>query len=188
MRRSLPAVLTMVLLCAGAALAQTKAPESKAAPAPAAPKAAEAKAAPNPATGDGTDMDALRNALRTDKKAYVASVMQLTDAEAKKFWPVYDAYQRDLNEANQQLALVVKDLAGMSGPINDLQAKQLANRLIAADELEVKSRRTLHNRLRRPLPGRSSMAASKAARYLQLESKFRAVQDYDLAKGIPLVK
>ena len=28
----------------------------------------------------------------------------------------------------------------------------------------------------------------KAARYLQLESKIRAMQDYDIAKAIPLVK
>jgi hypothetical protein len=28
----------------------------------------------------------------------------------------------------------------------------------------------------------------KAARYLQLESKIRAMQDYDVASGIPLIK
>ena len=35
-------------------------------------------------------------AIQTDKKAYVASVLNLTPAEAKKFWPIYDQYQRDL--------------------------------------------------------------------------------------------
>jgi len=43
---------------------------------------------------DVTDMQALRAAVRTDKKAFVASVLALTDAEAKKFWPAYDAHQR----------------------------------------------------------------------------------------------
>ena len=48
---------------------------------------------------DVTDMQALRAAVRADKKAYVASVLELTDAEAKKFWPLYDAYQRTLDMA-----------------------------------------------------------------------------------------
>ncbi len=43
---------------------------------------------------DVTDMQALRAAVRADKKAYVASMLMLTPAEAKKFWPAYDAYQR----------------------------------------------------------------------------------------------
>ena len=34
---------------------------------------------------DVTDMQALRTAVRTDKKAFVASVLKLTDDEAKKF-------------------------------------------------------------------------------------------------------
>jgi len=38
------------------------------------------------------------------------------------------------------------------------------------------------------LPGRTIMPAAKAARYLQLESKIRALQAYDIASTIPLVK
>ena len=52
----------------------------------------------------------------------------------------------------------------------------------ANDEAEIKARRTMHNRVMRALPPR------KAARYLQLESKVRAVQDYDIATTIPLIK
>lgn len=58
----------------------------------------------------------------------------------------------------------------------------LANELSAADEAELKARRTLHNRVLRALP------AKKAVRYLQLESKIRAVQAYDVAAASPLVK
>jgi len=135
-----------------------------------------------------TDMQALRQAVRTDKKAFVASTLQLTDAEAKRFWPVYDAYQRDLDMANRVRARAVENVVVKGNPISDLYAKNLANDLIAADELELKARRTLHNRLIKPLPGRSVMPAAKAARYLQLESKIRILLAYDIAATIPLVK
>jgi hypothetical protein len=136
---------------------------------------------------DVTDMQALRTAVRADKKAFVASTLQLTPLEAKRFWPVYDTYQRVLDATNRRLALAVVAVAGLDKPITDLYARNLANELIAADEEEVKARRALHNRLMRGLPTRI-LPPRKAARYLQLESKIRAMQDYDIATGIPLVK
>lgn len=131
---------------------------------------------------DVTDADALRTAVRADKKAFVASTVQLTAAEAKKFWPLYDAYQLSLDMANRRRNVVVVSLVSADKPISDLYAKNLANELIAADEAEIKARRTLHNRVMRALP------AKKAARYLQLESKIRAVLAYDIAVTIPLLK
>ena len=128
------------------------------------------------------EMNALRTGVRTDKKALVASTLNLTEAEAKKFWPIYDAYQRDLDLANRRRNVVVVDVVGTGKPISDLYAKNLANELLAADEAEIKSRRTMQNKVMRALPDK------KAARYVQLESKIRAYQDYDIAVAIPLVK
>ena len=64
-----------------------------------------------------TEMNALRAAVRADKKAFVASTLNLTDAEAKKFWPIYDAYQRDLDLANRRRNVVVVDVVGLDKPI-----------------------------------------------------------------------
>ena len=133
-------------------------------------------------TAGATEMSALRAAVKTDKKALVASTLNLTDTEAKKFWPIYDAYQRDLDLATRRRNVVVIDVVGTGKPISDLYAKNLANELLAADEAEIKSRRTMQNQVMRALPDK------KAARYVQLESKIRAYQDYDIAVAIPLVK
>jgi hypothetical protein len=136
---------------------------------------------------DVTDMQALRAAVRADKKAFVASTLKLTAAEAKRFWPVYDNYQRVLDSANQRRVVAVEALVALDKPISDLYARNLANELVATDEVEIKARRTLHNRLMRGVPTRI-LPPKKAARYLQLESKIRAVQAYDIAANIPLVK
>jgi Spy/CpxP family protein refolding chaperone len=139
----------------------------------------------NPA--DVTDMQALRTAVRADKKAFVASTLKLTDAEAKRFWPVYDAYQRPVDAANRRRTVALEGLIALEKPISDLYARTLASELIAADEAEVKARRTLHNRLMRGVPTRI-LPPKKAARYLQLESKIRAMQAYDIASAIPLMR
>ena len=136
---------------------------------------------------DVTDMQALRNAVRADKKALVASTLKLTDAEAKRFWPVYDSYQRDVDLANRRRNVVVTALIGMDKSPSDLYARNLANELIAADEAEIKSRRSMQNRLMRGVPTRI-LPPRKAARYLQLENKIRAVLAYDIAANIPLIR
>ncbi|MEP7329011.1 MAG: hypothetical protein ABI777_07350 [Betaproteobacteria bacterium] len=132
--------------------------------------------------GDMTDMQALATAVKTDKKALVASTLQLTDAEAKKFWPAYEAYRRSVDMANRQRNLVLESLVGSNKPISDLYAKSLASELVASDDAEIKARRTLYKRVMKALP------AKKAARYLQLESKIRALQAYEIAAAFPLVK
>jgi Spy/CpxP family protein refolding chaperone len=132
--------------------------------------------------GDVTDMQALRAAIKSDKKAFVASTMNLTPAEAKRFWPIYDAYQRSVDVGNQRRALAIEAVVAKDQTLSSLYARNLANELIANEETEIRARRTLHNRLMRALP------PNKAARYLQLESKIRAVRDYDIATTIPLIK
>ena len=131
---------------------------------------------------DVTDMQALRDAVRADKRKYVASLMTLTDAEAKRFWPIYDKYQRDIDETNRDRVVAVQEFMFRDKPVSNLAAKQYATRLLALDEAEVKTRRTMRNRVMRALPAR------KAARYMMLEQKINAVQDYDLAATVPLVQ
>ena len=45
-----------------------------------------------------TNMQILMEKLKADKKLLVASNMDLTDAEAKSFWPLYEAYQKELRK------------------------------------------------------------------------------------------
>ena len=131
---------------------------------------------------DVTDMQALRDAVKADKRKYVASLMTLTDAEAKRFWPIYDKYQRDIDETNRDRVVAVQEFMFRDKPLTNLAAKQYAARLLALDEAEIKARRTMRNRVMRALP------AVKAARYMMLEQKINAVQDYDLAAAVPLVR
>src|SRR4051812_47851373 len=85
-------------------------------------------AAPAMAQTTGTtNMDILRQKVKADKKALVAQNVQLTDAEGAKFWPVYDAYQKDLQAINQRMAGVIVAYAAAynKGPVTDDVAKKL---------------------------------------------------------------
>jgi len=131
---------------------------------------------------DVTDMQALRNAVRADKKAYVASILNLTPDEAKKFWPAYDAYQRTLDMTGREKNVTIIEVVGSDKPVSDLYARQIAKDIMLAEEAEGKARITLYKRVMKAVPPK------KAVRYLQLENKIRAVQAYEVAETIPLIK
>jgi Spy/CpxP family protein refolding chaperone len=133
-------------------------------------------------TGPLTDLPALRGAATADRKTLVTSTLQLGEAEAKKFWPIHDAYQRSREASDRRRVRAIEGLIATDKPISDAYARNVATELLQADEAELKARRALHNQLMRALP------AKKAAQYLQLESKLRAIQAYDIAGSVPLIK
>jgi hypothetical protein len=131
-----------------------------------------------------TNMQILLDKVKADKKLVVAANMDLTDAEGKAFWPIYDAYQKDLQGLNERLAKTIIAYADAynKNTLTDEQANSLANAVLSIDQDEVTMRKTYAARLNGVLPGK------KVARYLQIENKIRAVIRYEMADSIPLVE
>ena len=122
--------------------------------------------------------------LKADKKLIVSKYMELTDSEAQKFWPVYDAYQKDLQEANERLQKLLESYASdyRNNSLTDEKAKKLLDDWIAMERDEGKRRSAFAPKVLQVLP------AKKAARYLQIENEYRILLRYDLAAAVPLVQ
>jgi len=144
---------------------------------------APAFAQSQPAAAKPADtMQVLREKLKADKKLLVAANMDLSEAEAKKFWPLYEEYQKELNKLNDRIAMVLVDYAKEynANTLTDATATKLLEQSIAIDEAETKLKRAFLPKLAKALPGR------KVARYMQLENKVRALVKYEIAGEVPL--
>jgi len=130
-----------------------------------------------------TNMQILLEKVKADKKLVVAANMDLNDNEAKGFWPIYEAYQQELQTINDRLAKTILAYADAynKNALTDAQSMQLTNEVLTLDQDELTLRKTYAARLGRVVPPK------KVARYLQIENKIRAAIRYDLARGIPLV-
>lgn len=130
-----------------------------------------------------TNMEILKQKIKADKRLLVADNMQLTDAEAKDFWPLYDEYQKELEQVNQKLGKTIVEYSDAynKGQIPNDTAKKLLDQVLSIEEQEVNLKRTFAGRLEQVLP------ATKAARYMQIETKIRSLLKLELAKQIPLV-
>jgi hypothetical protein len=130
------------------------------------------------------NLEIMHEKLKADKKLIVAKYMELTESEAKKFWPVYEEYQKDLQKIDQRLLHLLQSYAAdyRDKSLTDEKAKQLLDEWIAIDNDDAKRRAAYVPKVMKVLP------AKKAARYLQIENEYRILLKYDLAVTVPLVQ
>lgn len=139
--------------------------------------AAEASAA-------NTNAQIFLDKVKADKKLVVAANLNLTDAEAKAFWPVYDSYQKELAGLNEQASKLIQSFADSynAKSLTDDGAKKLIDQQLSLEENELRLRKTYAGKVAKVLPG------IKAARYQQVENKIRAAIRYQVAAAVPLAE
>ena len=116
------------------------------------------------------------------KRLIVMKNMNLTETEAKAFWPVYEQHQEDLFQVNQRGAKLILAYASAYQTMTDKQAVKLIDEYYDIQEDRLVVMKKLVAAVDKVLPG------TKAFRYMQIESKLIAIGRYELAKGIPLAQ
>jgi hypothetical protein len=112
----------------------------------------------------------------------IAANLKLTDAEATKFWPVYDQYTAEMTKINDQKVALIKEYASQWGTITDEQASSLIKRSLAVDE-QIAQLRIKY------LPIFSQVVSGKTvATFFQLDRRLQSIIDLQLASQIPVVQ
>jgi len=127
-------------------------------------------------------MEIVLEKIRADKKLLVAENLQLTEAEAKGFWPVYGRYQDELFLLRGRTAKLITDYAAAHDQMSNDTAKKLLDEYMTIEALGLKLRQAYLPKFRAVLP------EVKVVRYYQIENKIHAVLVYEIASRIPLVK
>src|SRR5512147_1871693 len=84
------------------------------------------------------NMRILIEKVKADKKLLVAANMELTESEAKGFWPVYEEYQKDLTTIYQRMARLIENYAAdyRANTLTDEKAKTLIDELVAIEHID----------------------------------------------------
>src|SRR5271165_5888316 len=128
------------------------------------------------------DVKLLRQDIRSQKKQLVAANLTLTDAEATKFWPIYDQYAAEMTKIGDQKYTLIKEYAQNFGSLTDAQAQSLLNRSLALDEATAQLRIKYVPIVNKVLPG------TKTATFFQIDRRLSTLIDLQLASQIPLVQ
>lgn len=124
----------------------------------------------------------LRQDLRSGKKQAIAASLQLSDAEAIKFWPVYDQYSAEMSKLVDQRYALIKEYANGFGTLTDNQALSLVKRSLSLDEQVAQLRSKYVPIVNQVLPG------TKTATFFQMDRYLNTLIDLKASGAIPVVQ
>jgi hypothetical protein len=145
---------------------------------------AAALAGPCPSTfAQSSDeiIEAARSVIKADRQAVVAEAMQLTEAEAKAFWPLYHQYRTEMDTVGDGIMHLILEYAGLYPNVPEERASNMLKELARLEKKQVAIRASYLKKIAKVLP------AAKALRFAQVESRLDLAVRLELAAQIPLV-
>ena len=127
------------------------------------------------------DIELIRRDLRAEKKKIIALNVPFTEAEATKFWPVYDQYVAEMTRHNDEFYSLIKDYAANQKTITDAQASSMIKRWVEIQIGQAQTRQKYIPLFEKVIPGK------KVALFFQLDRRLYAVLDLQVASEIPLI-
>ena len=141
-----------------------------------------AQAAPAAKSSTDQDVELLRKDIRSEKKQIIAANLTLTDAEATKFWPLYDQYTADLVKINDAKYAAIKDYATNYDTLTDAKALELTRQMLEVDQSVAQLRLKYSPMFSKVVSGK------KTALFFQLDRRLLMLIDLQLASAIPMVQ
>ena len=167
------ALMLIVFVTTNSALAQNSSP-----PKNNAAKSSIANDAPQPHSDDFIEL--LRKDVRSQKKQIVAENMELSDAEAQKFWPVYDQYSTELSRIYDVKIALLKDYTDNYRSMTGEQAESYIRKRAEVEQSIMQVRLKYIPAFRKVLSGRET------ALFYQLDWRLGLAIDMQLAQ-VPLI-
>jgi hypothetical protein len=116
------------------------------------------------------------------RRAIIRDTLQLEPEIARKFWPLYDAFQTQLSELRAKRRELLTDLGQGVDGMTEAEAREYV-----LDKLEYEERRlNLSRAYFRKLA--AFMSYKSLAVYIQVESKIRVFIEAGIEDSIPLIR
>jgi hypothetical protein len=126
-------------------------------------------------------IDLLRADVRQQKAEMVGAVMQLSAADAAKFWPIYEQYDVELAKLNDQRVANIGEYARAYNQMTDEKADELILKALSYR----KQRSELLAKYYELVKG--ALGGITAARFIQVEDQLLLVIDLQIDSSLPVV-
>jgi hypothetical protein len=126
-------------------------------------------------------VDLLRTNVRQQKAQIMGAVMQLSAADAAKFWPIYDQYDAELNKLNDQRVANIQEYANSYNQMTDAKADELIQKALAYHKQRSELLAKYYERVKQQL------GAITAARFIQVENQLLLIIDLQIDSSLPIV-
>ena len=129
-----------------------------------------------------TEFEVIREEFKAEKKAVVAGFMNLSDADALKFWPVYDKYEAERTKIGTERFNLINRYVEQFNSLNDEQSDELLKKSLSIQKQELDLKNKYYKEVKK------SIGASKAMAFIQLEDYIGVVIRGYLYESLPLIE
>ena len=127
-------------------------------------------------------IEIVHSTIKTEKKALIAEVMQLSDDEGSKFWPVYNEYEEKLYKINTDYFNIIMEFADN---YENMSAEVASNILSKANKVSLDKAKLEKTYIKKMA---KVISPQKTLRYFQASSKIETIIKAQLAEEIPLLE
>jgi hypothetical protein len=106
--------------------------------------------------------------LNSFKIGFFTKKLDLSPAEAEKFWPVYNEYQNQRSQIQLEKISVIRNFNLNEATLSDRQLTEMGDKLVSTVTRESALSVNLHNKLKEILP------PAKVIRFYQAENQYKA--------------
>ena len=121
-------------------------------------------------------------AARADRKAIIGANMNLTESQAKAFWPLYDAYEAKMDKLDDRHAAEVKAFAEHYQTLTDEDATKKLDEVIAIKQARLNVQKEFVPKFR------AAVGSINTTRFYQIDNKLSAMIQCDIAQIVPLAR
>ena len=122
----------------------------------------------------------LRENVSDQKEQLVALVLFLNEADAAKFWPIYNKYEAELDKLNATAAASIDDYVKNVGHLSEQQADQVVH-----SQTQFQSQRAaLLDKYYGQVKG--ALGPEAAARFYEAESQLLSLSDLQRSSKLPV--
>jgi hypothetical protein len=131
----------------------------------------------------GEWLQLVKQDLEAQKKEIITKGMQtFTDEEAKRFWPIYDAYNAELGNFVDARVALLKAYADDYDHMTDAKAEELLNRRFAI----LKQRNLLDEKYRKQFA--TALSPRRLVRFYQIEHQLDLLIELRAVSQVPMMK
>ena len=127
-------------------------------------------------------IELLRANVRQQKAEMVGVVMDLSAADAAKFWPIYEAYDAELAKLNDLRVANIQDYASSYDQMTDTKADELIQKALSYHKQRSELLAKYYERVKQAL------GAIEAARFIQVEDQLLLIIDLQIDSALPIVE
>lgn len=125
--------------------------------------------------------DVVRGTIQSDRLAVVAEALQLTEAEAPTFWPLYRQYRAGQEKLGDELIKLVLEYADLYPNVPEDRARQLLKDYTSLEK------RLVDQRAQHLKKFTKLLSAERTLRFAQVENRLDLALRLQMAAAIPLV-